>query len=141
MTDNITQPCIRKNKDGIDVNYGTLVLAELEGIQFLVEDWKLDQIHIPYTRVALADVPEFLVTHALDVRYTDRADLIAHVLKKEDIRPLGKALSAKVNCWVGARVGSRWLMTWFKGGVANEFRDIDQFYSGMTNQDIEAARF
>lgn len=141
MTENITQAVIRKNQDGIDVNYGTLVLAELEGIQFLVEDWKLDQVKIPYTRVALEDVPAFLAYHKLDVKYTDRADLIAHVLKKEDIRPLGQALSGHLNCWVGANVGSRWLMTWSKGSVASEYRDIDQFYSGMTNADIEIARF
>ena len=107
----------------------------------MAEDWKLDQVNIPYTRVALEDVPAFLLYHKLDVKYTDNADFNVYVLKKPDIRPLGQALSGHINCWVGAAVGARWLMTWSKGSVASEYRDIDQFYSGMTNADIETARF
>lgn len=141
MSDNITQPCIRDNKDGVGVNYGTLVLAELNGIQFLVEDWKLDQVKIPYTRLPLEEIPVFLLTHKLDVKYTDRADFIAHVMKKEDIRPLAKALSAQLNCWVGASVGARWLMTWSKGTVVNDYQPIDQFYLGMTNKEVADAAF
>jgi hypothetical protein len=141
MSDKITQPLIRNDESGLGVNYGTLVLAEIDGRQFLVEDWKLDQVKIPYTRLPPEDIPEFLFSHKLDVKYTDRADFIAHVMKKEDMRPLGLALSAQLNCWVGGNARGRWLMTWDKGVVASDYRPIDQFYLGMTQQDIDASAF
>jgi len=133
---------IRANEDGIDVNYGPLVAGNLNGLPFITEDWRMDQLGLPY--VIMDNVPEFLLDFVLDVELSEKSGNKFSVfpLEKEDIAQLGVALSKVAGGrWVGARHKSRWLQTWRNGVVENAHQTIDAFYLDMTPEQIERSKF
>lgn len=133
---------IRPNEDGIDVNYGPLVAGNLDGIPFVAEDWYLDMLKLPY--VIMDKIPEFLLDFKLDVELSVESGrkIIVHILDKADIRQLAVAFS-KVGGgrWVGVHHKCRWLETFENGHVVNGHQTIDEFYTGMTAEQIEHSKY
>lgn len=134
---------IRKGVDGFDVNYGPLVVAELNGIKFAMQDWRAKQLG--FKLVEVEEIPEFLTELKLVMQYAV-AQIDAYVFDKADIKPLGEALSlvdtlgghpSRVDAVYMARI----LMMWERGVVASEQRGIDHFYSNLTEAEIEGGQF
>lgn len=134
MTNNV----IRKNADGVEVNFGPLVVAELDGIKFVLEDWRAQQLGVGYEEGV--EIPPFLDDLKIVVNWRN-TQIFVYPLKKEDIRVLGRALSTLGSFRIDAEYYSRILMMWEDGCVTSEHKTIDHFYSGMTEEQIERSRF
>lgn len=128
---------IRKGRDGFELNYGRQVMGELEGIKFCSEDWYMDMFGLPYT---VEEIPEFLVDFDIGIEVGHDKKMI-HVFRKEDLGPLAAAISKLRSCWAGVGHRNRWLQTWENGEVVNPRVTIDEFYSGLTQEEIEASNF
>lgn len=138
----MAQVLIRKGADGFELNFGPLVVAELNGIRFAIQDWRAKQLGLTFVE---EEIPEFFDDLKLEMQYAV-AQISAFPFSKADIKPLGKALSEldalggtpeRVDVHHKARI----LMMWKQGEVISEQKAIDHFYSGMTEEEIEHSRF
>lgn len=134
---------IRKGADGFELNFGPLVVAELDGVQFAIEDWRAKQLGLKIIEVE--EIPEFFDDLKLVMQYAV-AQVNVFPFNKADIKPLGKVLSTLTGLGdVPNRVDvshrARILMMWEKGVVLNGPVAIDFFYSGLTEEEIERSRF
>lgn len=132
---------IRKGADGFELNFGPLVVVELDGIKFAMEDWRAKQLALVYSE---EEIPEFLTELKLTMQYP-RAQISAFVFSKADIKPLGAALSMVDTLGypdtVDAGMCARILMMWARGEVVRAQVTLDHFYSNLTEEEIEASRF
>jgi len=129
---------IRKNVDGIEVDFGPLVIAELDGVRFAIEDWRAKMLQFAYVE---GDIPDFYDDLKLVINF-GQAQVYVYVFNKEDLRTLGMAFS-KLHRVVRVDVvhKSRNLMMWVEGVVVSQSVTIDKFYAGCTPEEIEHSRF
>ncbi|MNM08984.1 hypothetical protein D3C81_190640 [compost metagenome] len=133
---------IRMASCGFELNFGTVVVGELDGIKFVIEDWRAEPMGIKYEEPE--EIPAFIDDLKLVVHWGASAQVYVFPFNKEDIKPLGVALSKLCSdpvCRVNVSHHSRNLMAWENGEVVWEQRTIDHFYSGMTEAEIERSRF
>lgn len=133
---------IRKNVDGFDVDFGTLVIAELAGIKFATEDWRATQLDLSFVETEEPeDIPAFLDDLKVVINWGN-TQIYVYPFNKADIKPLGLAFSAhRPDCRIDVQHRARILMMWEGGGVTCEQRTIDEFYLDMTPEEIERSRF
>lgn len=139
----MAQILIRKGADGFELNFGTLVVAELNGVQFAIEDWRAKQLGLKFAEEG--EIPEFFDDLKLVMQYAV-AQIYVYPFNKADIKPLGKALSELDGLGglperVDVQHSARILMMWKQGAVFSEQKTIDEFYSDMTEEEIERSRF
>lgn len=133
---------IRMHDSGIELNFGPLVVVEHGGIKFAMEDWRAEQLGF---KVLEEEVPEFFTELKLIMQYAI-AQISVYVFTKEDIRPLGKALSLVSTLGgcpnrVDVQYRARILMMWERGAVTKEAVTLDHYYDDLSEEEIEAARF
>jgi hypothetical protein len=130
---------IRKGQDGFEINFGQLVIAELDGTIFAIDEMYAKIHGISFTVVE--EIPEFVFTPTLWIQRSS-SQAIVHVFDKKDLGPLGVALSGidKVDR-VDANHKARILQIWKNGEAFSERKTIDEFYLDMTPEEIEASRF
>lgn len=133
---------IRMAACGFELNFGTIVVGELDGIKFAIEDWRAEPMGIKYEESE--EIPAFFDDLKLVVHWGASAQVYIYPFNKEDIKPLGLALSKLCNdpvCRVDVSHKARILMMWEDGKVLHEQKTIDHFYDGMSKEEIEYSRF
>lgn len=139
MAKNVT----RKNADGIEVNFGDLVVCDIAGTKCVMEDWRATLLNATVLKEEI--VCDFLDDLKLVVQFIT-AQVYVYPLNKADIRPLGKALSAldipnaHINRVDVVHKGCM-LLVFEDGMECCGQRTIDSFYDGMSEEEIERSRF
>ena len=140
---------VRSDKGGLDINYGRLAVGHLEGLPFLGRVEYLERLGVPCMYVS--KVPKFIQDTYLTASWGQECwvegklvrDLVAvtvWALEKEDIAPLGLALSKN-----GRRVVTGHkdycLQEWANGVCTQPHQTIDAFLPDQTDEDIENSRY
>lgn len=139
----MAESLIRKGADGFELNFGPLVVAEFNGIQFAIEDWRAKEQG--FKIIEVEEIPAFFDDLKIVMQYAV-AQIYIYPFNKADIKPLGKALSAHAGSKrapnrVDVVYLSRILMMWENGNAVGEQHSIDHFYSEMSEEEIERSRF
>lgn len=145
----LAEVVIRPDKSGLDVSYGRLVLGHLEGIPFLAAVEALEESGLPC--IYVSRIPKFNQEPKLVVTWVDdsvpklhpssgQREVQVYVLEKEDIAQLGAALS-KNGRYVRAVYRGFFLQTWSDGKPYIQYRPITDFFEGLTEEEIEEAKF
>ena len=130
---------IQVGEEGFELNYGPLVVVEIEGTMVAMEDWRATQLGLSYKTPE--SFPEFYKALHLDVS-EGNAQIAVYVFNKEDLKAVGPALSkirptARVSVYCCARL----LMVWQNGEVVSEQKPLSHFYDGLTPEQITASTF
>jgi hypothetical protein len=132
---------IRPDKNGVEVNYGRLAVGHVEGIPFVAQVESLITMGIPC--IYVERIPKFVQDITLVVKWIDNGtecEATFYALEKEDLAPLGLALS-KNDCAVMATYMGCFLQVWANGKAASERKTIDHFVHRMSPEEIEASKF
>ncbi len=124
-----------------EVNYGPLCVYVLEGIRFLADPRFGELAH--YADLEIQEIPEFEAGPVLKVALipsNTMYEAYVYVFDKKDIRPLAEALSVRHRCSVSVSIFARILARWENGEKKSE-RKLEDFYSGLSAEDIEKATF
>ena len=137
---------IRKGVDGFELNFGPLVIVEVAGVRAAVQDWRAKQLGLTIVEQAEGEeLPEFLDDLKLVMQYAI-AQIDVYPFDRADVKTLGKALSEIDTLGdypnrVDVSYMSRILMMWEQGTAIGEPRAIEDFYDGLTVEQIERGRF
>ena len=142
-------PVIRADKNGNEINYGRLAVGHLNGIPFVAQVEKLISMGLPC--IYVQRIPKFVDDISLEVRWKDESapgghprsgerEATIYALEKEDLAPLGLALS-KNDCTVMVYHRGCYLQVWESGKATSERKTIDAFYLGLTPEEIEYSKF
>jgi hypothetical protein len=116
-------------------NVGGFVIARINGIESLVENCKLCLLDIAQEDIRdITEMPASLHEQYLVVRIGEHnQDVQFYALKKEDIEPLGAALSKRYqHCSYYA--SARYLASWWMGGIKFKV-PLSYYYSNVSEED------
>lgn len=126
-------------EEGFELNYGPLVVVEIEGTMVAMQDWRATQLGLSYKTPMF--FPEFYKALRLDVS-EGNAQIEVYVFKKEDLKAVGLALSKiRPTVRVSVLCCARLLMVWQNGEVVSEQKPLSHFYDGLTPEQITASTF
>lgn len=122
-----------------DINYGLLVVAEIAGIRFVTEAHRAEKLRL--TTLDDEDVPEFNTALCVETQFPNGLNTARHhVLDNRDVRWLGEALSKHTQMEVRVIAGARILARYKDGKLVGDIRQLDDFYSDLTADEINASR-
>jgi hypothetical protein len=122
-----------------DVNYGNLVVVELAGKQFLIQDRYAEMLKLPI--VEAEEIPEFNPELTIRVLFPNGVTQAwAYVQANPDVRVIAIALSKHTGFDVRVCGYARILAIYVDGKLTSENK-ITEFYSNLTPQDIGKVSF
>jgi len=128
---------VRPNKHGANVNYGRLAVGHLEGLPFVGQVETLIRMGVPCLYVER--IPKFVEDISLSVKW-ETLEGVIYALEKEDLAPLGVALSKNHRAVMAVHMGC-YLQVWGNGEVVSPHKTIDHFVHRLTKEEIENSKF
>ena len=122
------------------INYGNLVINELDGIRFATDAFYAEMLDLlSYD----ADViPEFnLQLHICVILSSSGRQSSHYVFNNTDVRKLAAALSRHSGLTVRVESHARILAVYKNGELDGEIRSLDSFYSNLTQEQIVSSTF
>lgn len=117
-------------------NVGGFVIANIAGIDCLIENTKLKFLGIPEKDIRdISEVPDFLHEQKVVVRERGDSGWEAHFfpLKKEDIAPLGAELSKRYE-FSAYYAFARYLASWNNGELKFQVK-LSYYYSNVSAEE------
>lgn len=116
-------------------NVGGFVVANIDGIECLVENTKLKFLNIPETDIRdISEMPDFLHEQHLVIRIGKSfSEAQFFAMKKEDIAPLGAALSKRYE-FCAYYACARYLASWNNGELKFQVK-LSYYYSNISAEE------
>ncbi len=122
------------------INYGELVVNELEGARFATESFYAAMLGLPV--VDFEEIPEFNIhLHISTLSQPGHRETLHYVFDNADVRRICEALSKKTGLLVRVYSHARILASYRAGELLGDIRTLDSFYSGLSQEEIVASTF
>ena len=122
------------------INYGELVINELEGVKFATEAFYTAMLGLPV--VEFVEIPEFNThLHISTLSQPGHRETLHYVFDNADVRHICETLSKKTGLLVRVYSHARILASYRDGELLGDIRTLDSFYSNLTPEEIAATTF
>lgn len=135
---------IVKNHNGIEINYGPVKKTRLDsGLEFVGDEWRLDQLLLadvpvrPYKSVKSGD--EFYHPLTIDVYLATLLNPMSFwACSQDQVLAVAKELSKVGTVRISAHAR---ILAVLKDGEVVSRHYLDEFYDGLSNDDLERVSF
>lgn len=125
---------VRKNESGYDVAYYGMATAIIADRTVVVSEWEAGQINMTVNDPV--EVPEFVTAPYIQVGYGDCRTVDIYVQSKADLIPVCEEL-AKTWEKVSIYAQAVYLATWKDGKLIHGPVNLDHFYQGVSQEDLD----
>ncbi len=123
-----------------DISYGALCVYEFEGVRFVAN--RSAGIYLNLLEVSVGEIPEFLTDIRMEVVSKNTINTaLLWVIDRADIRKLGCGLSRRLGKELRVLYMQRTIGRFAGGALADGPQNMDKYYSGLSEQDIENGKF
>ena len=122
------------------INYGNLVINELDGVQFATDAFYAEMLDL--LSIDTDVIPEFnLQLHISTILTTTGRESLHYVFNNADVRKVAVALSRHSGLTVRVYSHARILAVYKNGELEGDIRPLASFYSNLTQEQIAASTF
>jgi hypothetical protein len=123
------------------INFGGLVIAELDGVRFAIDVCYADSLALTYTAPD-GEFPAFNTELHISIVFPKTGQSIYnYAFDNADVRKIAIALSLFTGNDIRVVSAARFLATYNEGKLIGEIRPLASFYSGLTEDQIAASTF